>query len=73
VLGSLKKSRNLTNVYPNNKKNNKVTRLKIASVLTRVLKAISICTEGSKSQCNVLLIAGKACNKLPAYGRLLRL
>jgi hypothetical protein len=45
------------------------TRLKITSVLTRVQKAISICTPGSKSQCNVLLIAGKACNKLPAYGR----
>jgi hypothetical protein len=44
------------------------TRLKISSVLTRVQKAISIGTQGSKSQ-NVLLLAGKACNKLPAYGR----
>jgi hypothetical protein len=45
------------------------TRLKISSVLNRIQKAISICTPSSKSQCNVLLTAGKACNKLPAYGR----
>jgi hypothetical protein len=44
-----------------------ITRLKISSVLTRVQKAISIGTQGSKR--NVLLLAGKACNKLPAYGR----
>jgi hypothetical protein len=48
------------------KRGTMIAKKKTRQVLTRVLKAISICTEGSKSQCNVLLIAGKACNKLPA-------
>jgi hypothetical protein len=47
------------------------TRLKITSVPTRVQKAIWVCTRTrlKTAVCNVLLIAGKACNKLPAYGR----
>jgi hypothetical protein len=59
--------------------NKGLTRLKITSVLTRVQKAISICTLGSKSQLqgkhakNCRPTAVRKLAILPAYGRLLRL